>query len=188
MRTDGKEGVAIFDGYPLLWGCLFLSVALVSLAFAVFNGVYLKGTDAYYYALQCDWLVRTGALRIPDPSVVFYGMAVFREFGMTAESAVRLWVFLSIGLAWGTGCFFLKRFNLHPAWFMAFIAWILFSPSLLFTSLEFPKMAAYYFILPMVLWFADKKNGTFFGLMLFLLGCFFHRGLCLTYSYIWLFL
>jgi hypothetical protein len=152
---------------------VLLLMPLVALVVVMFSNSYLRGCDAYYYALQCDWLVKHDSLRIPDISVVFSIMALFQHMGLNSESAVKLWACLSIGFAWLVGFTYLRR-NISGVLLIPLGLWFTFSPSLVFLSIEFPKMSILPALFTLAFMYASKEK---WGRAVFcmVVGVLFHR-------------
>jgi hypothetical protein len=125
---------------------------------------FLRGLDAYYYALQADFWVKTGRVRIPDSSIVHRLIGTLQWFGLRTEAAIRLWTSIALSLVVltlavaapartfslrGEGIPSLLRLPLN--WRThCLLAWGVASPSLLFLGLEFPKM--FLFAVSLSLW------------------------------------
>ena len=110
---------------------------------------YLRGVDAYYYAVQADSWFSTGHLRIPDKSVIHYLIGMLQYLGLEAENAFRLWLALSLLLFDFAFLALLRPWQSGQKGFFIFL-WALLSPSLVFCALEFPKTFA--FMIVCTLW------------------------------------
>lgn len=125
---------------PILYVfCLVLAtVSLWGPAVGLWELPYLKGTDAYYYAVQADSWHETGQVRIPDSSVIHPLIGSFIHAGFGAEDAIRVWTVLSLFLFCAVfyGLCVNRSFNLSAT---PLFLWPLVSPSLLFCAIEFPK-------------------------------------------------
>lgn len=103
---------------------------------------YLRGVDAYYYAVQADSWFSTGQLRIPDNSVIHYLIGILQYLGLEAENAFRLWLAFSLLLFHASFLVLLRPWQNSRVSFFIFL-WALLSPSLIFCALEFPKTFAF---------------------------------------------
>ncbi|MBF0106739.1 MAG: hypothetical protein HQM16_15610 [Deltaproteobacteria bacterium] len=136
---------------------------------------YLRGADAYYYALQADHWAKTGRVKIPDssPLHVIEGMCI--KSGLTAETAHR--VVCSAALLCTTlSLLFFGLKNKRPLEGLVLSGWCLLSPSLLFTAIEFPKMFVLLTLIPVWFYFALQKSQQWYLVFPFIvLGFFMHR-------------
>lgn len=98
---------------------------------------FLRGPDAYYYALQADYWATTGEVKIPDSSFVHRVNGQLQRFGLQTESAVRIWVVLSLFLLCSITVYLFRTINLLIT--SVIVGWLLLSPSLLFVAIEFPS-------------------------------------------------
>src|SRR5579885_279990 len=134
---------------PLLRFFLPLGVFAVA-SYALFlkleQDVFLKGTDAYYYALQVDWWAFTGHVRIADSSWLFPLLGLLQRAGLTTEAVLRGFLCTGLFLA-ATFLFFSSRAPLLRRTTASL--WIVLSPTLLFTAIEFPKMFVVAALLPL---------------------------------------
>lgn len=113
---------------------------------------YLRGTDAYYYALQADYWARTGEVKIPDSSPVYRIAGGFKRAGLSMETAQRLWIALSLAVvSLGAGLLLLAGHRPGNSPRVILYLWLLASPSTLFTAIEFPKMFSWAMLIPF--WF-----------------------------------
>lgn len=108
---------------------------------------FLRGADAYYYALQSRALRELGKLLIPDASPLLRLMALTSRTGLGDEQTVNLWVVL-IQLLGALNLFLAGRWLAGPhkerkrtGLSLYLYLWALLSPTFLFTCLEFPKYA-----------------------------------------------
>lgn len=116
---------------------------------------YLRGPDAYYYALQGDYWATTGEVKIPDSSFVHRINGQLQKFGLTTESAVRTWLVVSLFLLSAISVILFKKSGSLVS--TLFVAWLLTSPSLLFVAIEFQKMFAFLIVIPFILFFLQRK-------------------------------
>jgi len=130
-------------------GLLFgvVTVACIALFLTLQKGIFLKGTDAYYYALQVDWWSRTGHVRIPDSSWIFPLLGGIQRLGLTTEAVLRGFLCASLFLAAVVLFWSAKKASLLRR--TASALWIAFSPVLLFTAIEFPKMFVVMALIPL---------------------------------------
>ncbi|HEX5036510.1 MAG TPA: hypothetical protein VFX30_05075 [bacterium] len=139
---------------------LLLLAALAAAAYALFTllqrDAYLRGTDAYYYALQIDHWARTGHARIPDSAWIFPLLGLIQRAGLTTEAVLRglcaASLFLgALAVAWGEpGA---SRFRRSVA-----ALWFVLSPTMLFTAVEFPKMFLVAALLPLWDFTRDRRR------------------------------
>lgn len=172
MKTTGR--CSLFETNKALEFPVFLLMPFLAFSLTLFSSAYLKGSDAYYYALQSDWLFKYGSLRIPDSSLVFWIMSNFQRAGLGPETTVKLWVCLSVGLTWGMGWLYLKQIT-DKILVLTLGFWLIFSPSLLFLSIEFPKMTILLALFPLVFAFAEKNQWAG-AIACMTVGMLFHRG------------
>ena len=140
MRSQTKLAVAPQAGAGRVHLALCIAAALAASAMLYAQltaDTWLRGFDAYYYAVQADWLVRTGALRIPDSSPVHYFVAALQLAGLGTENALRLWVSASLALFCLTLLVPLRKCS--PRLLVLVFVWALLSPTLLFTAVELPR-------------------------------------------------
>lgn len=127
---------------PALAWLLLLAAALLAPAHALWQEPHLKGTDAYYYAVQADSWHATGKVRIPDGSVLHPLAGTLMRAGLGAEKAVTA-VTVTALLLFCTAFYALcasRRCGLRaPFPARLLLLWPLASPSLLFCAVEFPK-------------------------------------------------
>ncbi|MCP4163904.1 MAG: hypothetical protein GY760_27905 [Deltaproteobacteria bacterium] len=138
------------------------------------DGSFLKGTDAYYYALQADHWARTGDVKIPDSSLVHRQTGLLQRTGLITENSLKLFQSISI-LLLGLSIFFTigKKRNI-----LTFSALLLFvsSPSVFFVIIEFPKMFCFLFLVPLWLYYSTFSGfKSFYALVPVLLSIFFHK-------------
>lgn len=135
---------------------LFLSLLVLALcagaglSLALSRDAFLRGSDSYYYALQSDHWAATGEVKIPDSSPLHRFNGLLIRAGLNGESAIRLWVGLSL-TALGAAAAWLVARQKASLILIAVFLWLLLSPSALFTALEFPKMFSCLILIP--LWF-----------------------------------
>lgn len=124
--------------------CALAALSLISAVIfwhSLAASTFLRGYDAYYYAVQADFWFRTGRLRIPDSSVVLYAIGALQYFGISGEMAVRVWAAISLLLFSLTFILLVARCrSLVIA--IALFAWALVSPSIAFIAVELPKTFA----------------------------------------------
>jgi len=159
---------------------LFFILILVGSSLFLYNTLskdsYLRGADAYYYAVQAKYYATTGHVRIPDSSPVHRLTGALQKAGLSTEQAIRFWIVVSLflfGLSAG-GLVFLGR-RPEVLSFLLLLG-ILLSPSLLFTAIEFPKIFSW--LIFVSLWFyplalAKKKWGL--SILIALGSCLLHR-------------
>ncbi|MFO1463992.1 MAG: hypothetical protein U1F66_09440 [bacterium] len=139
---------------------------------------YLRGADAYYYALQANYWAKTGAVKIPDSSVLHRITGTLQKLGWDSEGAVRAWesaslclfLLLLLGLAIIPG----RGLNWHCALLLGYAG---LSPSLLFLAIEFPKFFLMLMALP--LWFyplALRRPQAWLAWTMAGGTCLLHRG------------
>jgi hypothetical protein len=154
--------------------CLIFSCA--SLFKTLSQDRFLRGADAYYYAVQAKYVATTGKVRIPDSSPVHRLTGAFQRTGLSNEQAVRFWIVSSLFLfglsAWG-----LARLGARSHLLSFFVlVGVLLSPSALFTAIEFPKIFSWVLFIP--LWFyplvlSKKRWGL--SILIALGSCLLHR-------------
>ena len=110
-------------------------IALAALGAQLFADDFLRGLDAYYYAVQADSLVRTGRLRIPDSGLVHYAIAALHFCGLSAENAVRAWTVCSLGLFYGVLLLALRACRSRGL-ALGLFAWAVASPTIGFIALN----------------------------------------------------
>lgn len=132
-------------------GYLATGIVAVTLFYWLMHDEYLRGVDAYYYALQADYWVKTGKVRIPDSSIVHRIIGILQWAGqwfeVKTETVIRLWESVTVAATVAGVSYFASKFRKSAAMWML-LAWAVLSPSLLFVGLEFPKM----FLFAMSLW------------------------------------
>ncbi len=126
------------------------AIAVVELLVTLLGRDFLPGFDAYYYAVQADFLAHTGRLRIPDSGLVHYAIAALTFCGLSAENAVRAWTACSLALFYATLLLLLRRCRSRSLAVCLF-AWALASPTILFLAVEFPKNFS--FLIAFAAWF-----------------------------------
>jgi hypothetical protein len=155
-----------------------LSLTLLVFALILFwqfsQDEFLRGPDAYYYALQADYWATTGNVKIPDNSIVHRINGVLTRAGMGVETAIRLWTCLSLlilGLLTG---FLIRRSN--TLLLAGLTAWLLLSPTLLFIAIEFSTMMSMLIAWPLVAYFLTRpKPYTLLAILPALLAVFLHK-------------
>ncbi len=140
---------------------IFLAVALLCSA-VVFHRLsqdkFLRGTDAYYYALQADTWTRTGDVRIPDSSPLHRLIGATQKLGVSTETSIRIWIAIFIFIGTLGPLFLMKGKPLLLQ--ILVVGWSLLSPSLLFNAIEFPKMFMMMAWIP--LWFLIPRSNRFY--------------------------
>ncbi len=137
---------------------------------------FLRGADAYYYALQSHYWALTGAVKIPDSSFIHVLNGLLERQGYSGETTLRFWQCFSLFIS------FLSFFCLYLYssrkwdWLVLLLFWIwIFSPTQLFAALEFPKMFSSFLLLP--LWFlflVRNPAKPFIAILVSGLSTFFH--------------
>jgi len=133
---------------PLFFAFAFLASGAFYLGLQ--RDPYLRGSDAYYYALQADHWASTGEVKIPDSGFIHRVNGLVIRAGLSPETALRLWIAVSL-LAMGCAVALLigNLPEFHP-WASSLVYfWILLSPTLAFTAVEFPKMFSAWLALPL---------------------------------------
>lgn len=156
------------------YGAILFMVSLI-VGMQLLDDSYLRGPDAYYYALQADHWATTGNVKIPDSSYIHRVHGLMQRFGLGSENAIRIWsIILLFGLGLTTLLIMRSRFNLSIVAIV--IIWMTLSPSLLFVVIEFPKLFTLLLILPVILkiisW-SEPRN--MFALIPIGLSVFIHR-------------
>lgn len=135
--------------------CLIILFVTLTESFSRFwqmkQAAFLSGVDAYYYALQIKFFVKTGALKIPDSSPLLHLMGWTAKLGLSYEHTIILWIvfiqfacFISILIAYR-----LIHGKKYRSLFIApIVTWVVLSPTLAFTCIEFPKYAFSFIFLP----------------------------------------
>lgn len=153
---------------------LSLFVAAVILFWQFSQDEFLRGPDAYYYALQADYWASTGNVKIPDNSIVHRINGILILTGMEVETAIRLWNCLSLitlGLLSGL---LIKRGNTLLV--AGLTIWLLLSPTLLFIAIEFSSMLSMLLIWPLVVYFLTRPlPNNLFAILPALLAVFLHK-------------
>lgn len=114
---------------------LFLSAILFC---QLLGDKFLRGADAYYYALQALSWFQTGQVRIPDSNIIHRIVGLIQYFGFTAETSLKIWVSFSYFLFLLSFLFVLKNLKSNCLMLLLF-AWAALSPSILFIGIELPK-------------------------------------------------
>lgn len=144
---------------------------------ALIASPFLRGYDAYYYALQAKFFSVSGAVKIPDGSPIHRIVGLFNRAGLSIEDSYNLWLVISISI--GVLLFwFILRKRASYLQLLALMAAVILSPSLLFLTIQFPKMALATMIMP--LWFIPiLKNQRLWPLSLLAaaISVFFHISL-----------
>lgn len=163
----------------LIIAILFLSAAGASLALERNLGgdSLLRGSDAYYYALQAEYFAKTGAVKIPDSSLVHQVTGRLRKAGMSAENTLRIWQSVSLFLFFAAMFALLRWWNRElPFWASLLLVYLGISPSLLFMAIEFPKFFSMALILPFWFWALNPgRKNAWLAIALLPLTCLFHR-------------
>lgn len=156
----------------------YLSLSLVLFSLLLFwqfsQDQFLRGPDAYYYALQADYWATTGSVKIPDNSVVHRIIGVLIRTGVGAEAAVRIWICLSLLILGLLSSLMLRRGRHLISASLA--GWLLLSPSLLFIAIEFPSLFCMLIVWPVVVYcLAQPRQYTLFAILPALLAVFMHK-------------
>ena len=113
---------------------------------------FLSGVDAYYYALQIKFFTKTGALKIPDTSPLLQLMGWTAKLGLSCEHTIILWTIMiqiccaiSILIAYRL----LHKKDNSNIILPLLISWVILSPTLFYTCIEFPKYAFSLIFLPL---------------------------------------
>ena len=119
------------------------------------NFSYLPGTDAYYYALQAQSLLATGALKVPDHDAFHYLVAGIARLGPSIESSFRImltvvFAFYQLGML-----MFILRLRVRTQ-AIASLLWVLSSPIIAFHTIEFPNLSLGLAAVPLWFWLAMK--------------------------------
>lgn len=128
-----------------IWG-------LLSRFWKMLQATFLSGVDAYYYALQIKFFKETGALKIPDSSPLLHLMGQTAKLGLSSELTIYLWT-IFIQLCCAISIFIAyrliyKKDSSNPILPVLF-AWVILSPTITFTCIEFPKFAFSLILLPL---------------------------------------
>ena len=123
----------------------FIVIASAVLSLLLFlklsHDPFLRGTDAYYYALQSDFWFRTGKVKIPDSSFIHRLLGCLQYLGIGAENALRLWTSIALFIVSSlVGLGIMSAGS--PAFGTGALVWLFLSPSILFDAIEFPKQFA----------------------------------------------
>lgn len=154
---------------------LALLAVFAAAGFALFSklglDLFLRGTDAYYYALQIDHWARTGHVRIPDSAWMFPLLGLIQRTGVSTEAALRGFCAASLvcgaaAVAWGETETSRIRRTVAAFWF-------LLSPTLLFTAVEFPKMFIVAALFP--LWDFRRGRRLALSLAAMMIAVWIHR-------------
>ncbi len=140
----------------ILWVALiaifFGLMVLISRYFYLISQNYLAGPDTYYYALQVKWYVITGALKIHDSSPLLQLMGWTAKLGLSCEQTIILWTnliqllcIISVLIA----ARLIRQENSGSIILPLTCAWVILSPNLAFTCIEFPKYAFSLIFLPL---------------------------------------
>jgi len=157
---------------------LYLSLSLALFSLLLFwqfsQDEFLRGPDAYYYALQADYWATTGNVKIPDSSIVHRINGVLTRTGMGAETAVRTWTCFSLLILGLLSGLTIRRSN--TLLLAGLAGWLLLSPSLLFTAIEFSSLFSMLLVWPVVMYCLTRpKPYTLFAILPALLAVFMHK-------------
>ena len=180
--TAAGEKLKANDGWAHGRAQLVLIMAVLPLAAICFQMARLgnepcpRGTDAYYYALQADSWHRTGQVRIPDSSPLHPLIGSLMRAGLGAEDALKVWTGLSL-LLFCTAFYALGLSRaVRPLWLGPLILWPLWSPSVLFCALEFPKTFSFTIVFTLALAAARPRPGWLLAMSgLFAAACLLHK-------------
>jgi hypothetical protein len=162
-------------------GYLMFLVALAGAAFSLYSVLsqdrFLRGADAYYYAVQSKYEATTGKVRIPDSSFIHRLTGSLQKTGLSTEQSIRLWRVASLFFS-ALSLLILAVLSRRSTGMIPFIVlfWWVLSPSILFTAIEFPKIFGWLMWVP--LWFFPLVGGRRkwgFSILLALASCFLHR-------------
>jgi hypothetical protein len=159
-------------------GHFYLSLSLVIFALLLFwqlsQDAFLRGPDAYYYALQADYWATTGNVKIPDNSLVHRINGLLTRTGMGAETAIRLWACLSLLMLGLLSSLLLQRGK--TLLLVNVTGWLLLSPSLLFIAIEFSTLFSMLLAWPVLVYFLTRpKPYTLLAILPALLAVFIHK-------------
>ncbi len=135
-----------------------LGLVSVCLFIQLRHDLFLRGTDAYYYALQSDFWFRTGKVKIPDSSFIHRLLGILQYTGLGAENALRLWTAFSVFLLALLVARAAEKMR-QGVVYAAVVAWAILSPTALFCAIEFPKQFSLFLVigaLPLIL--RQKKS------------------------------
>lgn len=151
--------------------------AFVSLERVLSHDDFLRGSDAYYYALQANYYAKTGAVKIPDSSFVHRATGTLQKNGLSTESALRTWQGVSLLIFFGTMTLLSLAGRSGLSFSSALVLLYLgVSPSLLFVALEFPKFFTMLPLLPLwLLPWISKRSWAPLAWSLVPLTCLLHR-------------
>ncbi len=153
---------------------LSLVVFSVLLFWQLSQDTFLRGPDAYYYALQADYWATTGNVKIPDSSIVHRINGLLTRAGMGAETAIRLWTCLALLILGLLSGLLLRHSNTFLM--VSVTGWLLLSPSLLFIAIEFSTLFSMLFVWPIVVYFLTRpKPYTILAIVPALLAVFIHK-------------
>lgn len=138
--------------------------AAAILLFQQFSDKYLRGFDAYYYALQGDWWHSTGDVRIPDSSFIHRVTGLLQFNGVDAETALRLWISISVLLFLLTVVLLLRKCT-SKSLILLFFGFAMISPSILFIAVEFPKTFSFMIVFNLWFLFVEKDRVNILALI-----------------------
>lgn len=150
----------------------FVVLSILILTWQLLGEQYLRGPDAYYYALQADYWASTGNVKIPDSSFVHRAVGLLQLSGLDTESAIKVWMAIVLLIVSGL-VLFLNTSPLGSLYTVVVGCWLLISPSLLFVAIEFPKLFSLFLLVPVVFYLLRQRLPVYFlsvmplGLMLF---------------------
>ncbi|MDH5178825.1 MAG: hypothetical protein OEZ39_08750 [Gammaproteobacteria bacterium] len=127
--------------------CLIASLLFSLTLFLQLNkGEFLKGPDAYYYALQADYWATTGEVKIPDSSIIHRLVGSLQKTGLRTGTALHVWITFAQAMLALLTLLFAKQRGVLPMTVVT--VWLLLSPSVLFVAIEFPKLFLFLLCLP----------------------------------------
>jgi hypothetical protein len=175
MMKPNKQNIVFI--WITLSAALFLSVTI---GLQLLGDKFLRGADAYYYALQALSWFDTGEVRIPDSNIIHRITGMFQYLGLNAETSLKLWISVSYFLFLSSFILLLKDFK--SKLFAALIfAWAALSPSILFICIELPKTFLFLTFFNLAFYFLKKVKINFFILLPFLFICLLIHKMALLY-------
>ncbi|MDR1695412.1 MAG: hypothetical protein LBR69_02090 [Endomicrobium sp.] len=139
---------------------VILGIALslsAMLLFQLLGDEFLRGSDAYYYALQALSLFKTGEVRIPDSNIIHRIARLLQYSGLSAEMSVKAWTAASYFLFLSSFVLLLKDFK-SKIFAVLIFSWAALSPSILFICIELPKTFLFMIFFNSAFYFL--KNGN----------------------------
>ncbi len=152
MKPDKQNSILI----AVMLGIALLLSAILFLQ--LLGDKFLRGADAYYYALQAFSWFNTGNVRIPDSNILHRISGIFQYLGLNAESSLKLCTATSYFLFLSVFILLLKNFKSRLFATLIF-AWVALSPSILFICIELPKTFLFLIFFNLAFYFL-KNNGS----------------------------